>query len=476
MIEEAVDADAAIANVRSMLGDEDGFVYRYVRWAVQQTDSTPVYHVAVALALLSAVAPRNARTTFGHGSQAMNLYAMVVGDSGASRKSWSIEMGASLLRDAMPEVIGIAFGSYEAMVASLSEVKVQLVVQSEFSRFMSQSGVRGGGYLAALKTGITDAFDGGPLSTRTQKGGITPTEGYRLSMLAAISRSYLSLYSEPADFEGGFLSRWLFASSGRWPWKGAPSGWLFRPDRSASLSGRDRLVMDLQRIAREAPFGVYGFSDAADQELYCFAKALHQQLVGAGDEYIKPVLARCQALAQRISGLFAMERSWRQGLRTDDIFADWTKIPQYIELEDVQAAIEVVGMHHQSTVDIIAQIAHTPAERLKRRILATLDGTNAVAIGTITRRSGVLRREAENVLETLQLEGLVESYEVPSGRVVQRMYARRVADPVEATEYAGLPLIEGPPVPPGIPKEIMESAVPVVVAPASRQGYPSWEE
>jgi Protein of unknown function (DUF3987) len=210
-----------------MIGEADvdavlpssGWLHDYVQWARGCIDAHVLYHVGVGLALLSQAVPRELYGPFGTKIRA-NLYVLLVGESGESRKTISIEMG----RDEVLRASGIVKpganetpGSHEILIDNLIAHPQQLICYSEFGHFLSSSEK---GYLQPVRSAFTQVYDNGPLSRPTitgkkAKGGPSQVDDPRLSLLCGCSQPYLERHTDPSDWAGGFMSRFLMFSTVR---------------------------------------------------------------------------------------------------------------------------------------------------------------------------------------------------------------------------------------------------------------------
>lgn len=423
-----VDVEAVVAPIRAQITGS-GFLSRYVRWAVTQTDAPEQFHVMVGLSLLSAVMSPGARAAFGSQRVKPNLYCMVVGTSGTERKTASMSVGRRLLSQAAPKSLGSRFGSYEAILDELVERPQCLILEPEFSRFLSQAGK--GSHLQAVKTGLTDLFDGEPISNRTRKhGAMAVHDDYRLSMLAAVSDSYLAQFTEPSDFTGGFMSRWLFTHADR-------NRWLYQPmDTPETRKQQEELVKHLEMLYQYSPPGVYRITpdSEADQLYYHWSQELNRTAVEA-EFKVRGTYMRAQMMTLRVAGLLAMDRVAQDpsnhvldSLGVRDLMAQPEDHVFEITTEDLLPAMHIVSTHLASVQRIVRLVAHTESDRQKARVLDALPEPKPgeefgefLPLGAITKTAGMLSKQAKEVLGTLETEGRVQALSLSNN---QLRYAR----------------------------------------------------
>lgn len=388
-----------------------GVVERYVRWAVTQTDAPVEYHAVMGVAALSALVNPKARVGFGVGSEPLNLYVMVVGDSGRERKSWSLGMMEKLLKEAAAERVAERFGSYAGLLKGLQEKPTQVIFEPEASRMLAGMHSKGG-YLPDLKTGITDTYDGTELSKRLAGEIVTVKAGHRLTLVCAISMPYLQDFTEPSDFTGGFLSRWLFVLADR-------SRFVILPDYTEELlRARQRIVSDLRDVFKHSPPGTFHFDDEAEK--------LYEELVTDLDEVSKTVAfkerglhERASALMRRVSALYAVDRIVTvEGHRNSEnlSFGDFLREAGdshaqrwLITADDLRRASEMVAQSLASSREVVALVEHSDVDKTKAKILKAIPYDYPVPLGKITKESSTLPKKATEYLTALEIEGRVES-------------------------------------------------------------------
>lgn len=391
------------------LGHRASFVSRFVRWAVTQTDAPVTFHVLTGLAGIATVTPAYVETRLGTGRQRPNIFGMIVGESGRARKSWSMGLISRLLEDAAPDRLGLRIGSYESAIAELAKKPYMTIFEPEFSRFLSQTkGGNSGGYLQALKLGLTDLYDSAPISRATLKVR-HEIKDYRLSLLGAISDSYLSEYTEPADFTGGFLSRWLFATGDR-------TEFMAEPEEGPAAESERRALVDLLRlIYTHGPSGAYVFDEPTRKTFNDWQVEL-DQLGAKAEPRLVGVIERAAALAKRLATLIAIDRIVnRDGYRVDARILDPILGAGYrreenasatwlVNRDDLETTMHIVSAHLQAVQRIVAKVEHTPAARAKAKVLHVLREDVATALGQVTKATGLRKREVQEILETLVLE------------------------------------------------------------------------
>jgi len=134
-----------------------GFMRDYVLYASRMTDASWLFHLGSALAVLSVAPPLTLHINHHGGRMYPNLYIMLIGSSALDRKGKTMSIAEDILTEGIPERRGDTPSSWEGLLDSMQLRPQQIVLDAEFSRFLTQS--RGDGYLKALKDGYTDVYD-----------------------------------------------------------------------------------------------------------------------------------------------------------------------------------------------------------------------------------------------------------------------------------------------------------------------------
>lgn len=388
-------------------------------WADTQTDAPSQFHVHGGLLLLSSVVPDGVEIEFGRNREKPNLFVLITGLSGRARKSTSINFARTMLRRlhterGVPQLWGASFGSFAKMVERLSQRRVQLVIESEFSRMLAQAGRTG--YLSDLKTGMTDAFDCTPVSSDTYKHGSVVAENYRLSFGAAVSYDYMSQYGEAEDFTGGFLSRFLIAAADR-------ERFMAVPETGPHIEAMEQAILSqLELIHNHAPSGVYYLSPDA-YKLYLTYVCEVEDTAKDATRKIQGIYDRAGLMIRKIATLHAVDRLAREGVRNP---VSWELQPRWqITAEDMLPALEVVSAHLAAASTLVRTVENTPEARLRAQVLDAIPTDRAVALGYVTGKVKKGRRAVKSVIEDLIGEGHVtEIGAVSMGARTEMLYTR----------------------------------------------------
>lgn len=190
------------------------FLRDYEQTMAQYTDAPPIYHAANAAALLGACLTRKryrCQIAFGIPARWTNLWMLIVGDSGQSRKTTTVVMAAEVLSRAMPELRTPDDGSPEGYAKDFVQRDARdagdaagLLVQTEMGQFLMNVQKD---YARALKGMMMDFYDVPTVYKRKLSKEEFQVTKPRFSMLGAVATELLPSLTTSEDWLGGFMNR-----------------------------------------------------------------------------------------------------------------------------------------------------------------------------------------------------------------------------------------------------------------------------
>lgn len=375
------------------------FLRAYVEYAMQCTDAAAAYHIAGGLAVLTQTVPIDYHWVFAT-EMYTPIYTLAIGPSSVSRKSEAVKIARKVLELALPNSVGEVPGSKEILVDQLRAQPRQLVVYPEFGTFLSQAER---GYLNPLKTTYTEAWDCTPLGRALVKKKDTEAKTPRLSLLCGSTLEYMERHTEPADWTGGFMARFLTFYADRERFFDVPPG---------AGSRLPHLVSWVQHLEAAGHFGAprgecLGF-DAHARELWKSWCGKLQSFSERSSEETAGAVARSSSHAIRVALLLAWDFGEARSGR-----------PWYITYDVLDAAVRIVNLHLKSVMRVGENLASNKDMKDRRSVLNAIpltyapDGTpqpRPVHLGQITRTSKLLVRRCREILETLMEEGVVRQH------------------------------------------------------------------
>lgn len=364
-----------------------GFVHDYVHYALTRTDAPAGFHLATGIAVLSAATTQSlVMQAFGNTLKS-HLWCLLIGLSGEARKSTALGIGRGILSAAIPEAELPVPGSEEGFVDSLTTGDNRILFYTDFGQFLSKAQQQG--YFSAVKTRLTEAWDGTPLSRARANGKNVFIPNPRVSLLAATTLAYLEAHSVTEDWTGGFLSRftWMVCRRERafdWP-----------EETTESLATRQALV-DMLKVIRASPVpGPPTMTASAAKAWRDWQRensAVNDRISDAERESpLGGALARSVPTALKLALLYCVD------------FGDG----QHIETEHINFATRYANLHINNAHTLVDRIAPSVDMRDRRLVLASVRADAPTSIGEVCRSAKLLKRRVEILLDTLVAEQAV---------------------------------------------------------------------
>jgi Protein of unknown function (DUF3987) len=408
-VDTSQDGSALEARVRAIVDSlpAQSFLRNYVFYGTNLTDANAVCHIAGGLALLTQTVPDDLCARLGPRLFG-NIYTMVVGPSTESRKTSAVSLAREVMIDALPGRVVENPGSEEGLQESLGLQPRQLHVYEEWGNFLQESLH---GYQQKIKTCYALAYDGSPIGHRLVSGGKNKVTRFpclkpRLSLLAAVATDYLSRYTEPVDWTGGFFARFLTFL--------APRCRELERTPPDNLSHRAWVLRRLQELyACQLVPGPYMdlTPDAAaywhewNQWRAYFARQwATSKTAGA--------IGRAPALAFKIALLL----SWDAGAIRPG--------PWEIQLDQLMPAVAIVNLHLESVLRLGESIGGTTDMNDRQAVLRAMDG-GPVSAGQIQEKSFLLKKRVLEILESLMEEEAITARQRSDGSGLTRNFYER---------------------------------------------------
>lgn len=192
----------------------DDWLSNYLAF-VKRTEPPATYHTWTALFLISSALQRKTWLDFGSLRAYPNIYVMLVGPAGRTRKSWAINYGRQILEGVTRVSISADCPTREALIRELAKSEAGQntpdgqyihhcslsVMSAEFGVFLGQNDVK----LISDLTDFYDCRDHWKKDTKTQ--GSDDIYGIYLSILGGITPEGIVTHLPQDAIGGGFTSR-----------------------------------------------------------------------------------------------------------------------------------------------------------------------------------------------------------------------------------------------------------------------------
>ncbi len=286
----------------------DSFLGRYLRFMSRQETAT-AYDFWCGLFCIACACGRDVYVARPRAPVYLNMYLILIGDSGIPRKTTSVHTAGGLLRDVYRDHDVIGYLDAKMTAERLNEILHERTMEHESAQLciaIPELAVFMGieQYVANMPTLLTDLYD--CPSHRHGGGTIYRGESIQrnvwLSFLSASTPIWLLKTVNPNVVEGGFTSRCIFVVANQ-PKQSIP--W---PDAENTDYERDALTQDLRAIRFHAPTAEP--ITLTDNALVTF-RAWYDKRTRALDPYKQSFEAREDAHVLRVAALLSInDNSW----------------------------------------------------------------------------------------------------------------------------------------------------------------------
>lgn len=384
------------------------FLDSYRDWAQEATDAVVQFHDLACMIVLSSIVANSVRLHTSYGTMVPNLWGLILGESTLTRKTTAMEMARDFLLMMEPEVVIATDGSAEGLLTGLSTRpnKVSMFYKDEVSGFFNS--INRKDYLAGMPETLTHLYDVPSVYTRRLRKETIHIEspafiffggGVRDRVYEAITEEYVV---------SGFLPRFLVVSGDTELTKLRRTG----PATEAGSDKRARLAnffMDLQEMyggsvtiniagqTAEMPARISAILTPEAWELY---GTFEERMVSEASNSSMPGLA-----------LPTFERLSRSLLKVAIILGATRQTPQEavitITVEDVTNAAWYIQDWGRYSVELVVNAGKKTSEKLLDKIVRVVLEHPGILRSTIMKHYHLSKREADDVLSTLEDRQLI---------------------------------------------------------------------
>jgi hypothetical protein len=377
-----------------------GYIDEYIQIMRPTTEASEGFHLGVALTVLGAMIGRTVYANFGKRLHS-NLFTLLVGDSGESRKDTAIGCGITLLKttyntasemavtSSKASTVMVSSGvkiatdisSGEGLISTLKDNPNILMYLSEFARLMGNANRQGTKTIAPV---LMEAFDTpDALSNLAKLNPVEAKEPY-LSILAATQPRILEGLMSEGDIHSGFINRWLII-----PGKSIkPNGWPPEMDREWLQSLFQNITATIG--LNQQPRAMNGSDEAKAYWTEWYEKHWYQER----NEEEKSMAVRHPVMAIKIALIYAV-------LSGDPILE-----PHHLEI-----GIAIVGWMALQIAPLLPNWGASPLAKLEHRVIAVLTERGPMKRRDISRLAHNPRRwtsqDIKRTIEALLDNGVI---------------------------------------------------------------------
>lgn len=192
-----------------------GWVRSYVDLVEPLSETSDAFNLACGLVLAGATFGRSISARYVAKSLHANLYMMLVGSAGTSRKDTAIRLALELPFQSIPPAkfhtapftVATDVGSAEGLIKILQDKPNILLYVTEYQRLAQNAHRQSTGTIFSL---MTSAWDTPITLQNNTKGNPLEAKFPYLSVLAAVQPGILAQEMQQGDIESGYATRWLF--------------------------------------------------------------------------------------------------------------------------------------------------------------------------------------------------------------------------------------------------------------------------
>jgi len=388
---------------RPELALSHGVVGDFMRRVEFETEAHPVALATTLLVAIGNVIHRRPYYCVGRTRHHVNLFAAIVGNTGAGRKGTGLDIVRDCIQPADPFWADACqspnLTSGEGVVDALRDQVSKMVAvkgkPGEFEEAIVDPGVEDKRLLivcaelvAAFKAGnressvlaqtLREAWDGRTLRTMAKTAGRIATDPH-LSIIGHATRNELVRVARQSDIYGGSMNRFLWCLSDRarlLPHGGDLDDLGTVPQRIADVVAFSKTVERMRRTPK---------ADRLWEDVYA-------ELTSArGSDLVAAVLSRGEAQTLRLSMLFALAA--RRGEITADDLASAVDLWRYCRAsaEAIFAGVNDAAFH--KVLDAITADPGVTRSKLHKRVGWRLPSADLVEVLGRIRASGQARME-----------------------------------------------------------------------------------
>lgn len=410
-------AETELLTMPALVGEPatETFVDQYKDWACEATDAITEFHELSAMIVLSAIVASSVRLVTSYGPIAPNLWGLVLGDSTVTRKSTSMKMAVDFLTQLESELLLATDGSVEGLLSGLATRpnKVSVFFRDEVSGLFDSINRRD--YLASMPETLAHLYDVPPVYSRLLRKEVIRIEspafvffggGITERVYACVSESWI---------ESGFMPRFLVVSGEFDKEVMRPTGPPTEIGMKKRMAIADKLADVFEHYATETTTKIGGVSmqmppritaEMTDDAWKRYQSIEEEMTVRGYESLIRNV------------ALPTFDRMSRSIMKMGMILAAVRQVPKNdkikVEESDIINAAWYAQKWGRHSIDLILSAGKAPREKIMDRAYHKIANNPGILRGTIMQHLHWTRREADEILGTLEERGQVRKEQ--SGR------------------------------------------------------------
>lgn len=389
-------SEAKVLALVRELPREHSIIRSLTEYARTITDCPSIFMMHAGIQALMAAVPMGLDVQLGVRINP-NTFTLLIGESASSRKTTAISWCTRIIRKAeAPEYLLIDASSPEGLIRELGENPRRGIMITEGGDWLNRTKPKE--YQNKMRDHFVRIYDGEEVghNVKDRKKSLKRVENHLVSVFMGCTPRHLAAYTEPVDFEGGLMNRFMIVNG-----------------------VRERLIK--KPVADEAGESWIGGTLKARIALYKGgAGTMRGMTVGAEDVWA----AWSDALGKRADALpsgmgVLVARASTHALKLAQVLAIDTMSAAPKEAGDwllndlcVDLATQIVDWSIHDMLEVYAKIPHNRYEQLRESVLTVMrhcDGQGDQAVGYATIASTIkpsqLQKDLAAVLNSMVTEG-----------------------------------------------------------------------
>ena len=393
------------------------FIDQYRDWAGETTDAIVGFHDLCAFILLSALVSNSVRLSTSFGQVVPNLWGLILGDSTLSRKTTSMRMVMDLLASMDSEMIVATDGTAEGLLSALADRpnKASIFYKDEVSGFFNSMNRRE--YLAGMPETLTALYDVPSIFSRRLRKETIHIESPAFIFFGGgvKDRVYDNVTEE--YILSGFLPRFLVVSGETDMDKLRRMG----PPTEAGIKKRSAIysrIADMyEQYCSEVIVNLGGVKTKMSPRISANLTDDAWEKYGELEEVMVSV---ANEVAASDLALPTFERLSRSMLKMAIVLGALRQQPDkdntiMINKDDVINAAWYTQDWGRFSVDLVLNAGKRLSEKIIDKILKAVEKNPGIMRSTLTRHYKLNKREADEILSTLEDRMLVRVERIGKG-------------------------------------------------------------
>lgn len=386
------------------------FIDTYREWAIEATDAIEQFHDLSCAIMLSAIVANSVRLNTSYGPMVPNLWGMILGDSTLSRKTTAMRMCVDFITAMDSDMIIATDGSAEGLLSGLATRpnRTSIFYKDEVSGFFDS--INRKDYLAGMPETLTALYDVPSVFTRRLRKETITIESPAFVFLAGgvRERVYNALSEEMVL--SGFLPRFLVVSGETDLTRLRPTGPATEVGTFKRANIAAKLADMYENYSSEITVRIAG--EAMRMPGRIMAKLTPE--AWAEYERIETSMVN-YASASSVADLAlpTFERLSRSLLKLAVILGASRQVPKDQEITITEVDVHNAAWYIQDwgrySIDLVANAGKRLSEKLLEKICKVITEHPGIRRSTLTQHYHLTKREADEILATLEDRMLVRA-------------------------------------------------------------------